>query len=489
LPGTTSLKERIENNHSDTVAHLALKPTILYKSENYFELLNPVLGTSINTTYARSYNDGPVWKGKGLTTEIHAGFQVKQGYFRFTFFPLLYFSQNASFDLPSVNPNQNPFNYQFNTSRSVDFVQRFGNKPYLSLHPGQSEIALSFDKIEFSLSTQNFTLGPSNINHILMSNSGVGFPHFKLGTPGKVDILKNKDIGKLEANLFYGLLGESQYFDEDSDNDLRYINGMAIAYEIPFNSGLSIGFQRAMYKSTEHFSGQDLYSMFYISDDGLIISDQGDTLTDTNDLFDQLASAFIEWNVPKNDLKLYFEFARNDFNGSLRRIITEFEHSRAYSLGISKTITTAKKKINVLYEHTFLPRYMSYQYRPNPPFYQHHILDQGYTNYGQLLGAGIGPGSVSDFVEVNWYDTKKLIGINLQRVRFNEDYFIIRIPNDIDKIDKHDIEFSLGMNYLQDFRKIDVGGNLTLSYRYNMYYIPKNDKINLYGNIFVRYHI
>jgi hypothetical protein len=35
-------------------------------------------------------------------------------------------------------------------------------------------------------------------------------------------------------------------------------------------------------------------------------------------------------------------------------------------------------------------------------WYTDAIISQGYTNQGQLLGAGIGPGANSQSIEVNW---------------------------------------------------------------------------------------
>ena len=477
---------------SDTSENLTLINNILYEdNEYYFKILNPRTSASFNSTYARGYNDGPLWKGRGLSQDFDFGIQWKYKFLRLNIEPFIYFSQNASFRLATINPNQNPYNYQFGVSRNVDFVQKYGSDSFVKFHPGQSEIALQFQKFKMGVSTQNFTLGPAIHNHIIMSNSAEGLPHLTFGTAEKVDLkIRNVELGKFEAHLFYGLLSESNYFDSLANNDRRYINGMSIGYEVPYLTGLTIGFQRMLYKNTKYFESFDLYSMFYIKDEGLILSAQGDTLIDSNDTFDQLASAFIEWKLIDKDLRLYFEYARNDFNGSLRRLITEFEHSRAYTLGFEKAFNLAtNKKLYLGYEHTFLPRYMSYQYRPNPPFYTHHITIQGYTNKGQLLGAGIGPGSVSDIFTLNWINANRLTGVSFQRIRFDEDYFISKVPNTLDKIGQHDIEFTLGLNYSKQMKKIHWGIESDLSYRLNMYFEKNNDKINFAGRVFAQYLI
>lgn len=231
--------------------------------------------------------------------------------------------------------------------------------------------------------------------------------------------------------------------------------------------------------------------MFHIKDDGIIISENGDTTDTQNDTFDQLASASINWKIEEANLRLYFEFARNDFNGSIRRFITEFEHSRAYTLGFEKAFDLkSSKRLLLGYEHTFLPRYQSYLYRPNPPFYTHHIAIQGYTNDGQLLGAGIGPGSVSDILNWQLFSKKNLLGMTFQRIRFDEDYFLTILPNVEEKIGRHDVEFTAGFNYTNMSNpRFNWGFQTNLSYRFNMYFINENDQFNLSGNIFASYNL
>lgn len=477
---------------SDSTKSRAFYENIIYAKGDYFKWTNPRTTTSFNSTYSRTFNDAAVWKGKGLTQDVSFGFQFKKGALNITFEPITYFSQNSPYSLASIDSLRNEFNYQFGVSRRIDYVQRYGSTPFLTAHPGQSEIALRWDVFQFALSTQNFIIGPARDNSILMSNSAAGFPHLMIGTPRKINFeFFGIDFGRGEFNVFMGLLDESDYFDQDPDNDLRYINGMSASYEHSALPGLSVGFNRVMYKNEENFYWSDLYSNFYIRERGVIYDDKGDTLMRTgNDTFDQMAAAYIEWHSIQNDLRLFFEFARNDFNGSMRRFITEFEHSRAYSLGLEKAfVLKSGKSLRLSYEHTFLPRYMSYQYRPNPSFYTHSVALHGYTHDGQLLGAGTGPGSVSDLLKINWLEEKKLTVLTLQRIRFDEDYFIVKVPNNLDKINRHDVEFTTGLKHVRKLKNINLGSSLDLSYRFNQYFEKNNDKVNLGGSVFVEFLI
>ena len=49
-------------------------------------LLDLGFKTHINTAYPRGYNDGPSWKGRGLTQEVNVGMRLKKARFSLTFF-------------------------------------------------------------------------------------------------------------------------------------------------------------------------------------------------------------------------------------------------------------------------------------------------------------------------------------------------------------------------------------------------------------------
>src|SRR5690606_40730853 len=44
--------------------------------------------------------------------------------------------------------------------------------------------------------------------------------------------------------------------------------------------------------------------------------------------------------------------------------------------------------------------------RESPTWYTHHVVRDGYTHQGQVLGAGIGPGSNVQSIDVSWVDRK-----------------------------------------------------------------------------------
>ncbi len=432
------------------------------------KLLNSYSKLTINSSYPRGYNDGPIWKGKGTTWEFHGGFLMNKGVLSITLFPSVFYSQNSNFNLaPNGNQSLIPERYKF--GNGIDFVQQFGSDPFVSIHPGQSEISLNFGKFSTSISTQNYSAGPSKYNPIILSRHGAGFPHLRLGLEPTSIRLKKFDIGKIELQHITGILSESKYFDNNSLNDKRYFNGFFVGFSPSVLKNLTIGLNKTLYKNTQFFEPWDLLSVIYIIDSGV----RGDSIN-TNDTFDQLASLTVSWNFPEIGFRAYGEFAKNDFSGNVRWTLSEPEHSRAYTIGFEKIVELKRDHFILSYEHTNLSLNHSYLWRAEPPFYIHSVNRQGYTHNGQILGAGIGPGSNSDHVELYYVHESMVFDFLFQRIEFNKDYFIKNIQG----ITNHDVEYTLSFNLQKKFDNLDIGFESSYCYNMKRYYL--SDEINFY---------
>ena len=456
-------------------------------------LLDLGVKTHLNTAYPRSYNDGPSWKGRGLTHEVNVGMRLKKARFSFVFLPNIFYSQNASFELaPQIKKDVSPFSYQFANKASVsyraDWVQRYGDKAFVNVHLGQSELRYQDSIFTVGLGTQNLKLGPANINPIILSRNAGGFPSVDLGTAQPLQLhFKKRDLGAFETKIIFGQLSESRYFDAFPENNKRFFTGMTVGYSLPFLPNLVLGFNKVLYKQSKYYTPSDLAALFWIFDQGIMI----DSVL-TKDSFDQMASFFVDWKFEEADLRIYFEWAKNDFSGDFIRIITEPEHSRAYTLGLEKAFDLPKEKVlYFMMEHSNLVRNQSWSYRANPPYYQHILVDQGYTHQGQVLGAGIGGGSMSQFLGLSLYDQKSLLGIDFQAIRFDDDYFLEMDHGSGQKelYNRHQNEFSLGLKYQRRFQKGAIGAKMINSFYMNRYYILDNNEYNLSLNIQAKYFL
>ncbi|WP_258101012.1 capsule assembly Wzi family protein [Marinoscillum pacificum] len=432
---------------------------------NKIELLDPLFRTSANNYYPRGFNDGPVWKGKGLTIELHGGVAGKIGPVTYALYPVVYYSQNLESKLnpPILNNSISPYGYQFTQGLGgIDWPNRFGNSSFTTFHPGQSEIKLELGKFVTSVSTQNYSVGPSVFNPIILSRQGGGFPHLRIGSKPFDLNAKNLYLGKMELTVLAGFLKESEYFDNNEDNNRSYFNGLFFAYTPPFLENLTLGFNKALYKQTNRFSAQDLISVIHVLD-----------TVGPNDQFDQLASATMEWKFPSVGFRAYMEFAYNDFGGFFKWI--EPEHSRAYTIGFEKELYLKNgDKFLINYEHTNLSRNHTFLWRPEPSFYIHSVNKQGYTNQGQLLGAGIGPGSNCDILMVKFTHKQSTLGLSGSRIETNKDYLVrnIREPD-------HDIEYGWGGYVNYELEKLNIFFEIVRSRNHNKYYIKRVSNLYL----------
>ena len=325
------------------------------------------LKTHINSAYPRGYNDGPSWLGRGLTQEVNVGMRLKKGSFSLTFLPNIFYSQNLSFELaPQIKKDVSPFSYQFANKASVsyrmDWVQQYGEKAFWNFHLGQSELRYHDSIFTVGFGTQNFKFGPAIKNPIILSRNAGGFPSVDLGTSQPLPLhFKNRDLGIFETKIIFGQLSESKYFDSFPENNMLFFTGMTVGYSPPFLPDLVLGFNKVLYKQNKYFTPLDLAALFWIFDQGI----NRDSIL-VKDSFDQMASFFVDWKFAEADLRIYLEWAKNDFSGDFTRIITEPEHGRAYTVGLEKAFDLSTEKgLYFIMEHSNLVRNQSWLHSLN----------------------------------------------------------------------------------------------------------------------------
>lgn len=475
---------RMKNDFSDPIIYM---PSIMYeyavdtsldwdiwdgkldlakKEEDYVEAIVPQARLSYSSAYPDAYNDGAVWEGKGFNSSLNLGFTGKKGMLSFTFAPVIYYAQNQDFYIAQSPFSKNEFSYPF--EEKIDWVERYGSATVSKFHLGQSEIRLTYRKVSLGLSTQNFVLGPAQVAPIIMSNNAGGIPHIDIGTAGPVDT----KIGKIEFKTFWGIMDESDYFDDNADNDQRYITGSTFGFQPKAIPGLSLGLNRVLYRKMfdGDFKPIDLFASLWkaIEDPDL-----------PNDNYDQMASLMVRWNFKEYGFDAYIEWARNDFPGTIPDFFENPERTRAVTMGLVKTFDFENGEVlRVVYEHTKLNKIkMSVATTGHPTYYVHSVVDNGYTNNGQLLGAYIGPGSNAHHIRFQYYTRKGRVGFNFDRVRFNDDYFIENFAGNPEEV-PNDHRYRLGLDYLRFIGNFSVDVNFTSGYRKNWYYEDDRKQFN-----------
>ena len=438
------------------------------RQENSITLSDALFKTTFRSAYGRSMNDGPLWYGRGFTHELHAGFQYSRGILDVTFQPVVFYSQNRSFDLQQ-NPiyqleyDKSAYSYQFDAL--IDYAIRYGNQPFVKFHPGQSDISLRLKHFRTGLSTQNMSVGPSWYNPILLSTNAPGFPHlyFQTRRPLRIPYF---DIGFKQV---WGALQESDYFDDNLDNNWRYFAGLFIELNPRFVPGLQLGFNRTFIQRGQDFSlfsGDPLVTLYRFK----AKPDVEDVDLDLNDAFDQIAAVTGRWRHPSAGFEAYFEFAINDFGGSF--FGSHPDHARAYNLGVTQIFPSTDASTYALtFELTNTAMSKTGFVRPPGSYYIHMSIEQGYTNGGQILGSGMGPaGALGYNLFLRRYTDFAVQGLHLEYKRIDEDFYFLYFN---DK-DRHDFELGVTYRGVLTMSGYNFGLDVGFARRKNMNMVPGN---------------
>ncbi len=405
----------------------------LMRQSSGFSVLLPQVTTITNSELPHGQNDGALWAGKGYNVRALAGFAAAFGPVRIILMPELVHSTNYSntvdvtdlrFSRP-LPPNRNAFSSPFNVVPfSIDLPYRFGDESIQKIYPGQSSITVSGGPIEAGVGTENEWWGPAQRNPLILSDNAAGFPHAFLRTGRPL----SSPLGQFEGRWIVGGLKESDYFNDDVTDNVRSLSAFSLTWKQRPSSGLTLGLQRSVFAPVDGYSGVPANLLDFISGVG-----HPNALPNTDSTMtpgpDQIFSFFAHWALPRYGLESYIEWGRSDFPASLREMLTEPNHSRGYTTGLQWVGTRSDRspRMRLQAEFTNVEQSSSYRYRPNGSFYTSRAVAQGYTNEGQMLGSGVGPGSSGEFFGADYFSQGGLqLGATFGRTRFNNDAFFLK---------------------------------------------------------------
>jgi len=418
----------------------------------------------VNSAHPWGQNDGAVWQGRGMTTALGARADLKWAGLVVVLDPTLLFTQNAEFDLAGVsNPNLPSFAYPW---RTIDYPQRFGSESYWTFDPGQSGVTLDVRGVRVGFGTANLWWGPSMRNAIIMSNNAPGFTHASISTARQVAT----PLGDVEAQWIHGRLGQSDWFDATA-NPERFITGLAVSYSPGFLDELSIGFTR-VFIGLVPSGGTDLGDYFLVFQGFAKKAFANPSNPGGDDEHDQLFSLFARWELPASGFEVYTEWARNDHSWDLTDFVREPEHSQAYTLGFRKAVEiSGNRVVTMTGELSQLEGSSTFQSRGvKVTYYAHHVVTQGYTHEGQLLGAGVGPGGNAQFLGVDLYSGRGKVGWFLERrIHDNDAYYDWQEVNNRGYC-CHDVSLTGGTSTLFFVDRFELEANASLTREMNRYF-------------------
>ena len=437
---------------------------------------DPEVQTFWNSGRPAGQNDGAVWQGRGGTIAVSAGTFARASVLSVSFRPRLIYNQNRAFPLwPGTTYNEAPGHV------NLDRPQRFGRAPFSTFDLGQSYVRLDVLGLAAGLSNEDHWWGPARQNAIILSNNAPGFPHAFVGTSGPVDVW----VGDFHVQWLWGRLEESGYFEDPRKrSDERFITGAVLDIAPRGFDGLSIGlarmFVRTVYTDAVNQARRPLTSRDYF----IIFQSPFKLFTGGQDRFgfdeyDQLASVYARWLFPESGFEIYGEYARGDHNSEARDFIVHLQHAGAYTAGFQKSFELAThQRLRLEVELTRLeaPRAELSRAPTGTFFYINTTVRQGYTQRGQIMGAGIGPGSNSQYVGLDFFAPWGRAGGFVRRVAYDNDQF--HALSDVSS-SQHEIELSSGIRGLLFYGGFELDATLTVGRLLNQFYQFENDHSNV----------
>lgn len=190
---------------------------------------------------------------------------------------------------------------------------------------------------------------------------------------------------------------------------------------------------------------------------------------------DQMVSGFFRLLLPKEKTEVYGELGRNDHSGNLRDLVLEPEHASAYVVGLRKLFDLSKRSdMEVMAELSNLEVSRTSLLREVSSWYAHGKVRHGYTNYGQIMGAGIGVGGKSQTVSLSWIQEKRKAGISLERVVRNNDFYYAAFAP-ARNFSNHWVDLSVNLDASYQYKRFMYKGNLSRIKSLNYQWLGNND--------------
>lgn len=480
IPNYLSIEELLPEIHPwmNHAAILDRTDSNSRSDSHYFTFYTPEMRVTHNNYFAWGQNDGALWQGRGLNQSFTMGVGVEVGPVQMVLRPNFVYSENRDFMINPVPARRGLSEYAV-ARLYLDMPDRFGPDPISQMDLGNSYIRAGYKNWVVGFSNEHIWAGPAVYNPLLFSNNAPGFLHTFIGTQSPQAI----PSGRVETRWFWGGLRESEYFDSNPSNNLRYVTGFVINYSPDIAPGLHVGYNRVAYK--------------YYPKDGLSLGDvflsmqrlqkRSNTQTAQLDFNEQrftMSSAFIRYVMPESGIEWYLEWGRNDYQRKLRDFFSEPELNRGYTSGIIKRFELpANKLLTATVELTQLENNSpgalhrtSNQLTNNDAniWYMNNYIRQGYTHRGQVIGAGIGPGSSAQTLNLTFYDKWGSLGATIGRTVYHNDrlYYFWSYYSEIQPFawntlrKLHEVEISYGV---QALLFLPYNMELQLEYRLGSY--------------------
>lgn len=367
----------------------------------------------------------------------------------------------------------------------IDIPERFGEKQINRWDPGQSFIQYRYKNWLAKVSTENKWWGPASFNPLILGSNAPGFLHGSISTSSPFPT----PIGNVEGELIGGMLNSSGFgppeqnriststntwlYNPKIEKD-RYLVGLVYTLQPKWVPGMYVGFTKIrMTYQNEFFSEASAL----------------------------MGSWFMRYQMPKEHAELYFEYGRSDTDLNITNIFQNNPYGRGYTAGLKKGYPLGKTDQLILLgaEITTLSLPEREQVNNQPKsWYLDDYIRQGFTHKGRVLGAGIGPGSNTQTIYVQWMKKLSFVGLRFNRVIHNLDYYHSTKYYNSDHFNQYWATLNAAFYLNWHYKQVSLSGEVSWQrdYNYNwewIRYTPNGfenigaDEVNYGGKILIQY--
>jgi hypothetical protein len=357
------------------------------------------------------------------------------------------------------------------------------NPAYKKLLLGNSSLRFDLGKLSMGVSTQNLWWGPGIYNSLLMSNNAQGFFHYSINTNRPIkNFLGTFQFQVIRATLTQDSL---QGFENnglrrrDINKSDRVLSSLAVDYQPSFLKNISFGINRSLQ------SYKDRLPTDFVQKNIPVLGAFFGSTDAARDTFpqDQTVSIYTKWMFPKSHAELYYQFAYNDAKENWRDFWLDMSHSTAYILGFKKLFVLKNQKyLDLGMEVIKLGQTPSYLHRNAGNFYEHGVIQEGYTNQNQIIGAGSGLGNNMQTIQLSMNEGWNKFGFIFHRIEQNPISVWSGPFNDIGLRRIKWNDYSYGIQTRLKYKNVLFNANIEWVNSKNYLWTMGQNQNNLYAN-------
>lgn len=402
-----------------------------------------------NSAYPSGLSSGQLWPGRGWSILASGGALARLGPLSLSIEPAFAYHANRSFGFVQRDTARPEFSHPW--LDGIDWPLRPGDDAYSTMSPGQSYVRLDFPAVAFGVSTENLWWGPAMRNALILGNEAAGFPHVFVNSGQGW----NTALGRITAELIWGMLSESVEFRSPDGDHRRLLSGANVGWTPIGVEGLALGVARIHHARYEEGAFPTGSLVPLVEQSVGVEAGHAENLT----------TIFARYAVPRTGFELYGEWG---WQSARRDTIPATGPARGYTAGFQVVSDHGERWYRFRGELTNLNA-VRYTGDDTPNWYTHPQIPEGYTHRGQLLGARIGPGSDAQYVGFDVFTRWGRHGVFLERIRYDEvSHYRWIVP--LRQHRGHDVELTGGTEHIVWFGQLGIRAGVSVSSRRNRHF-------------------